>query len=244
MRHTLRGFPAITTIARSIRRSVGRRLCKHYCPVCGNGTAGFQSHGTPPRPNARCPTCGSLERHRIDWIFLQTRTNLFDGAPKRFLHVAPEKFLADRFRAIVGVDYLSADLNNTAMVKMDLTDIQYPDHSFSAIYCSHVLEHIPDDRKALTELYRVLQPESWALLQVPINAEKTYEDPAIVSPEDRTKHFGQWDHVRRCGPDYIERMRAAGFSTQVLRATDVLSLADCTHMGIQPGRYIFFCRKP
>jgi len=153
--------------------------------------------------------------------------------------------LSALFRKIDGLDYLSADLSNPrAMVQMDITRIQYPDDFFHVVYCSHVLEHIPDDRKALSELYRVLSPGGWAVLQVPITVGKTYENPAITQPDERRRHFGQWDHVRRCGPDYAERMRLAGFSVQVLRSTDVVAEADCVRMGFGPGRFIFFCRKP
>ena len=216
----------------------------HYCPVCDNNVRRFLPFGEPQRAHARCPCCGALERHRLDWIFLAQRTNLFDRQHKKMLHVAPEAFLVARFRNIEGIDYLSADLNDpSAMERMDLTDIHHPDDSFQVIYCSHVLEHIPNDRKALAELYRVLSLGGWAMLQVPITAEQTYEDPTIVTPEARQRHFGQWDHVRLCGPDYADRMRDAGFVVEVLPATDVVAAAECTRMGIQTDRYIFFCRK-
>ncbi|MFC1895145.1 class I SAM-dependent methyltransferase [Thermodesulfobacteriota bacterium] len=173
------------------------------------------------------------------------QTNLFDGSKKMMLHVAPEEFLSARFRRIENLDYLSADLSNPrAMVQMDITNINYPDNSFSVIYCSHVLEHIPNDRKAIAELYRVLCQDGWAVLQVPITAERTFEGPAIIEPEERKKHICKLDHVRRCGPDYIERMRSAGFIAQALCATDLVTEADCAKMGFQPDRLIFFCRKP
>jgi ubiquinone/menaquinone biosynthesis C-methylase UbiE len=129
------------------------------------------------------------------------------------------------------------------MERMDLTDIRHPDHTFDAIYCSHVLEHIPDDRKALAEMHRVLRPGGWAMLQVPITAAQTYEDPTIVTPEARLQRFGQWDHVRLCGLDYADRMRAAGFVVAVLPTADVVTDAECVQMRIQTDRYIFYCRK-
>lgn len=156
------------------------------------------------------------------------------------LHVAPERFLTTIFREIKNLDYLSADLNNPlAMVKMDVTKINYPDDTFSVIYCSHVLEHIPKDREAIAELYRVLRQDGWAVLQVPITVDKTYEDPTIVEPEEREKHFGQQDHVRRCGLDYAERIRAAGFIVDILRATDLINELDCSKLGFKPNRVIF-----
>ena len=129
------------------------------------------------------------------------------------------------------------------MEKMDITNINYPDNTFSIIYCSHVLEHIEDDTKALSELYRIIMQEGWAVLQVPITSDKTYEDPKITDPEMRKKHFGQWDHVRRCGPDYIERIKSAGFQSETLRATDVVNEKDCSTMGFQQSRIIFYCKK-
>jgi SAM-dependent methyltransferase len=205
---------------------------------------GFLPHGDPPRPHARCPECGSLERHRLDWVLFRDHTNLFDGKPKMMLHVAPERFLAVRLCQVRNLAYLSADLNSKrAAVCMDITQIKFPDDVFDVIYCSHVLEHIPNDRQAIAELYRVLKPDGWAVLQVPLSVAKTYENPAIVAPEERKKHFGQWDHVRACGPDYIERMRAAGFAAQQIGATDLIQERDCNRMGIQTGRLIFFCRK-
>ncbi|HUF80440.1 MAG TPA: methyltransferase domain-containing protein [Burkholderiales bacterium] len=145
---------------------------------------------------------------------------------------------------IEGLDYLSVDLSSPgAMARMDLTRMACPDSTFQAIYCSHVLEHIPDDRKAISELYRVLRPGGWAVLEVPITADKTHEDPSVVDPEERKKHFGQRDHVRRCGPDYVERVRSAGFVVQVLCSTDLAAETDCRRMGFLPAP-LFFCRKP
>ena len=240
--------PTLIRLVSPIRRPIAKALHAfgmHYCPICESNVRRFLPTGDPPRANARCPVCGSLERHRLDWVLFTKQTDLFDGSNKKMLHIAPEECLSTRFRRIENLDYLSADLSNPrAMVQMDITNINYPDNSFSVIYCSHVLEHIPNDRKAIAELYRVLCQDGWAVLQVPITAERTYEDPAIIEPEERKKHFGQWDHVRRCGPDYVERMRSAGFVAHVLRATDLMTEADCARMGFQSDRLIFFCRKP
>ncbi len=161
------------------------------------------------------------------------------------LHVAPEPFFAQRFDAVPNLDYLSADLlRPNAMVKMDITDIQYPDASFSVIYCSHVLEHVPDDRKAIGEFFRVLRPGGWALLNVPISGETTYEDPSITDPAEREKHFGQWNHVRVCGRDYIERMRNAGFDAETLRGRDLATESECRRIGFGMNNQLQFCKKP
>lgn len=240
--------PKLIRIVSIIRQPFVRALNASgllYCPICESNVHTFLPAGNPPRPHARCPVCNSLERHRLDWMLFRNMTDLFDGSRKKMLHIAPERFLSEQFRRIDNLDYLSADINwSKAMLQMDITDINYPDNSFSIIYCSHVLEHIPNDLKAIAELYRVLCQGGWAVLQVPITVEQTYENPAITEPEERKVHYGQSDHVRRCGPDYAERIRDAGFSVQVLQSTDVVTTADCERMGFQPDRYIFFCKKP
>ena len=128
------------------------------CNICGATARKFQQGPATPW-ELLCPYCYSRPRHRTAYRFFHERTDLFDGRPKRMLHVAPEAALAPKFRAIPGLDYLSGDLNPAAaMVQMDITDIRYPDNSFDVIYCSHVLEHVPDDRRAMRELARVLKP--------------------------------------------------------------------------------------
>ncbi len=217
----------------------------HYCPVCKSHLSHFILSIADLQENARCPVCRCLERHRLDWVFLNTKTNLFDGRPKKMLHVAPEAIFELKFRKISGLIYITADLNNPrVMCNLDITEIPFADHSFDVIYCSHVLEHVPNDRKALRELYRVLKPGGWALLQVPITAKKTFEDPTIEDPFERKRLFGQIDHVRRYGPDYRERLVEAGFKTTVFSAGEILkNKNDFFRLGIQDWRLIFYCEK-
>lgn len=217
---------------------------KYYCPICQNQVITFLPAGKPLRPLARCPVCNSLERHRLDWIFFREKTDLFDQNSKKMLHVAPEPFFASRLKHIANLDYVTGDLNDPrAMVTMNITNIDFPDNYFDIIYCSHVLEHITNDHKAIQELFRVCKPGGWALLQVPITAEKTFEDCTIKSPEDREKVFGQKDHVRRCGPDYIERMRKGGFKVTLFSTLDIIKPDDCIRLGVQQNRLLFFCLK-
>lgn len=109
-------------------------LARH-CPCYRASVRSFQTFGLIPRPEAKCPICGSLERHRLIYLYLRQKTDLFSARPKKMLHIAPEPKLAQLFRRVSSLDYLSADLfNPEAMVKMDITDIQYPDEAFDIIY--------------------------------------------------------------------------------------------------------------
>src|SRR5205823_10364596 len=130
------------------------------------------------------------------------------------------------------------------MVAMDITAIQFPDESFDVIYCSHVLEHVPDDRRAMREFHRVLKTGGWAILLVPITAERTVEDPSVLDPAERLRLFGQEDHVRRYGPDYTDRLREAGFEVAEVAVTDLVNAADARRMGLlQATGVIHHCWK-
>jgi len=236
---------AIFKLPRSIDRLSHRVGDQRCCPICEHTSGGFLPFGVLARPNAECPWCGSLERHRLLWMFLQHRTDLFDGRTRSMLHVAPEAVLEARFRERVGEGYLTADLfDPRAMVRMDITDIERPDDSFDVIYCSHVLEHVSDDRKAMREMRRVLKPDGWAILLVPITDETTFEDPSITDPQERLRVFGQEDHVRRYGRDYPDRLREAGFEVEEIEARDFLDADQIERMAITPAAgEIYLCRK-
>lgn len=198
--------------------------------------------GVVPRDDARCPVCGSLERHRLCWLFLTGRTDLFDGRPRRMLHVAPEPVLTRRFQRVHGIDYVSVDLcSRLADVHMDLAQLAFADETFHVIYCSHVLEHIQDDVQAMRELRRVLRPDGWAILQVPILREVTFEDPRITDPDERLAMFGQHDHVRIYGQDFADRLREAGFQVRIDRLDEQADPVRRTLYGLDPTDSIFFC---
>jgi predicted SAM-dependent methyltransferase len=187
------------------------------CPCCNSSFRKFLPAGISNRPNAQCPKCFSLERHRLIWLYLKNKTNLLSEKLK-VLHIAPEFQLYKLLRSLSNLDYLSADLSAPrAMVNVDITNMHFADNSFDVILCNHVLEHVSNDTQAMKEIYRVLKPGGWALLQVPLdgNLEETLEDPTIVSPEDRLKFYGQKDHLRLYGRDYKNRLEAAGFQVTV-----------------------------
>jgi predicted SAM-dependent methyltransferase len=161
------------------------------------------------------------------------------------LHVAPELCFESKLRERLGNGYITADLfSNRAMVKMDITDIGYPDRSFDAIYCSHVLEHVQDDRQAMKEFHRVLSSNGWAILLVPITAEKTFEDLSVNDPAERRRLFGQHDHVRRYGPDYANRLSEAGFQVTVTEHGELVTREEAVTMGLtEAAGEIFHCTK-
>ena len=185
-----------------------------YCPICSSKISAFIIN---EEGFADCPICGSGERHRVDWIFLSKNTNLLNNAHKKMLHVAPELFFISKCKKIKNLDYITIDLEDPrAQNKMDITNIKYSADFFDIIYCSHVLEHVIHDDKAIREFYRVLKKGGWAVLQVPVTIDKTFENINITTPEERKRVFGHEGHVRRCGLDYCDRIRAAaGFITKV-----------------------------
>jgi len=223
---------------RALRKLYG---LKSYCPICEKESY-FRPFGVKPRQKAQCLHCGSLERHRLLWLFFKKQEKLFENENK-ILHIAAEPYFETRFKKTFGKNYLTADLNNpNAMVKMDITDIHYPDESFDIVICNHVLEHVPDDRKAMHEFYRVIKKNGWAILNVPMkNVDKTYEDFSITTKEDREKAFGQWDHVRIYGRDYVDRLKLAGFNVSVIKREDIASVNEINRMNLD--KEIIFCKK-
>ena len=203
---------------------------RHRCPLCDSRLRHFLPFGLEHavlndklvvgggyRPNALCPVCGSLDRERLLYLYLVSKTDVFKK-PARLLHVAPEPTVAKILHGQKNLDYITADLHSKeVMVKLDVCNIQFPDNSFDAIICNHVLEHVVDDRKAMSELYRVLKPGGWAVLQVPISLSlaSTYEDFSITTASGREQAFGQDGHVRIYARDYADRLVNTGFRVEV-----------------------------
>ena len=220
---------------------IGNRV---YCPCCESHFRCFIRYG--PNRNGMCPRCGSLDRHRLLWLYLHNCTNLLCDR-LRVLHFAPEVIIQKKLRSYPNLDYTSTDLDSPlAMVRMDITDIPYTVNMFDVILCSHVLEHIPDDHKAMSELYRILKPGGWALLQVPFDAERagTFEDPTVVDPKERTRLFGQFDHVRIYGRDFMDRLERAGFTVHQEFYACELGPALAQRYGLLVELDTFYCTKP
>lgn len=203
--------------------------------------------GAGYRPNACCPVCKSFDRERLLYLFLLHETNIF-AKPQALLHVAPEPRLSEILQARPSIDYLTADKHSAGvMVRMEITNIQYHECRFDSIICNHVLEHVVDDRKAIRELYRVLRPDGWAILQVPVSMTlgKTYEDSCITTEEDRERAFGQSDHVRIYADDYVDRLEEAGFNVDIFDwTTDATNYGgDTNRFGLDTKERIYFACK-
>ncbi len=221
------------------------------CPICGESFRRFRPAGSPRRAGVLCPGCGARERDRFAALLLRRRDGLRGpvraggSARVRVLHIAPEPSVAAILRSWPEVEYLSADIRpGRAMAVLDVTKIDRPDDAFDAIWCSHVLEHVPADRAAMKELRRVLAPGGWAAIVVPIAGKTTVEDPAISSPRERKRLFGQHDHVRRYGMDVVARLEDAGFDVETVRPADVATAEEAFRYGLPANEQpVFLCRE-
>ncbi len=189
---------------------------KVECPVCQKEFSKFLSYGSDVahRDNVLCPYDLTLERHRLMWLYLKNETNFFTSQKLKVLHVAPEQCFHTLFKKQGNLDYLTGDLlSPIADIHFDLHNIPLEENRFDVVICNHVLEHVDDAKQCMSELYRVLKPGGFGIMQVPQDRTRatTYEDPTITSPEEREKHFWQYDHVRLFGLDYPDWLRSVGF---------------------------------
>ncbi len=215
-------------------------------PIDGRSFRTFLPYGyEKQRPNALSPSTLSLERHRLLWLYLETATDFFT-TNKKVLHIAPEQCFIKRFKKIKNWEYTTADLYSPIVdVKADICDLPFEDNSFDLVFCNHVLEHIPDDKKAMSELYRVLKKGGTGIFQVPqdLERETTYEDFSITSPEERAKHFGQYDHVRVYGLDYFDKLRKVGFQVEELKFANKMTKDLAEEYGLERGEILPICKK-
>jgi SAM-dependent methyltransferase len=218
---------------------------KFKCNVCGKSFRKMIPHGNTPRPNAKCPNCLSLERTRVLWFYL--KNHVVDNTQQlKILHFAPEYGLKKVLRKYQNLDYKNVDLNpDLAEEVVDITNIPYPENSFDLILCSHVLGHVPDEKKAVDELFRVLKPDGQALVMTIINwnSEKTFEDPNITSASERLENYTEPDLVRLHGADFADRLRKSGFHVEVIDYAAKLGSEVKTHFCLGNGdrEIIFKC---
>lgn len=215
-------------------------------PIDGRSYRKFLPYGYGnPRPNALSPGTLSLERHRQMWLYLQNETDFFTS-PYKVLHIAPEQAFVNRFRKLSHIKYISADLFSPIVdVKADVTDLPFDDASFDVIFCNHVLEHVIDDHSAMKELFRVMRPGGWGIMQVPLRtgSAETYEDFSITDKAGRQKHFGQYDHVRWYGMDYFARLEKAGFEVEKLYYSKMFTADERKKYGLLENEILPVVRK-
>jgi len=240
---------------------------KYYCPYCEHSFTkmlpdGFkldvieekQIIGSGYRENCTCPRCFSKDRDRLIYLYLKNKTDIFI-APHKVLHIAPEAWLKELFLRNPDIDYTSGVKKVTKMGyyydrmirELDITNLEMRDNLYDVVICNHVLEHIIDDEQAISEIYRVLKPGGWAILQVPISAtlEKTYEDKTIISKRGREKHFGQFDHVRIYGQDYPKRLEKTGFKVERTNPiSDNWYIENISKYALNVDEDLFIAHKP
>ena len=220
----------------------GGALFARECNICGYEgrfyPAGFPS-SLALRLDAGCPSCGSLERHRFLKTWADAHAGDIEG--RAVLHFAPERAVR-RFMEPLAASYTTTDVDMDKAVDMalDIENIDLPDATYGVIICSHVLEHV-DDRKALPELYRILQPGGVLLVMVPVIEAwlETYEDGDIKTPTDKFLHFGHSDHLRMYGADTAARLAGAGFEVESFVAEG----PEVSRFSLSQGERLFVCRK-
>lgn len=215
-------------------------------PIDGKSFRTFLPYGYgTQRNNVLSPSTLSLERHRLLWLYLQNETDFFKK-PLKVLHFAPEQAFYSRFKKQINLDYTTTDLESPlADVKANICNLPFKDDSFDVVLCNHVLEHIPDDTKAMNELYRVLKPGGMAVLQIPqdLNRAVTFEDDTITDKKERARIFGQYDHVRIYGRDYFDKLRTVGFKVSQVDYTKQLTQQQITKYCLAAGEIIPVCYK-
>ena len=215
-------------------------------PINGKSYRKFLPYGyVKQRDNALSPGTLSLERHRLLWLYLNNETNFFSKTLK-VLHIAPEQCFYNLFKNLKNINYTTFDLNSPlADIKGDICNLPFKENSFDFILCNHVLEHINDDKKAMKELYRVLNKNGTAILQVPINqkSSKTFEDSSIVDKKERIEKFGQYDHIRLYGLDYFKKLESFGFKVDPLKYSKEFTESEIIKYGLLKDEIIPVCKK-
>ena len=215
-------------------------------PIDGSSYRKFLSYGYQNlRQNALCPGTLSLERHRLLWLYLDRKTTFLTDSI-RVLHIAPEQVFYKKFKSFSHWDYTTSDLHSPlADVKADICALPFEDNSYDFILCNHVLEHIPNDLKAMEELYRVLKLRGTAILQVPLeeDRENTFEDDAITDQQERTRIFGQYDHVRVYGQDYYNRLEEVGFKATAVDFIKEISATEVKRFALPTERIPVVTKK-
>lgn len=238
---------------------LSKHFNNYYCPICTTHYKTFKDytgryyikgelidHFTP---NAICPGCGSDIRHRFVVSFLERETNVLD-AKLKLLHFAPERWIYDYIMKLGNIEYFPCDIDPlkfkiSNVLKVDMTDIRFPDSHFDTVLSIHVLEHIKNDITALQEIYRVLKKGGWALIAIPIYGKKTFEDSSL-DDEGRIKMYGLAEHMRMNGLDFVDKLSAVGFSADIYSIDTVHGKyldRRVSSPHVESDKWLFYCKK-
>ena len=222
---------------------------KVECPVCERSFSKFLSYGSSVahRENVLCPFDLTLERHRLMWLYLKDHSSFFRAPHLDVLHIAPEQCFHAKFKAQQNLTYLTADIESPiADMHFDLHSIPLEDNKFDVVFCNHVLEHVHDAHQCMSELFRVMKPGGFGIMQVPqdFGRELTFEDPTIVTPEEREKHYWQKDHVRLFGRDYPLWLEKAGFKVESFDKNEHYSKEIVERYRLQQSEILYIAIKP
>lgn len=218
------------------------------CPVCERSFSKFLSYGSKVahRENVLCPYDLTLERHRLMWLYLKNHSTFFTANTLDVLHIAPEQCFHELFKKQANLNYLTGDLESPiADLHFDLHHIPLENDRFDVVFCNHVMEHVDSPLQCMKELFRVMRPGSWAIMQVPqdMTREETFEDPSIVTPEDRETYYWQKDHVRLFGKDYPKYLEQAGFKVDAFHLSAHLSADQFARYCISSDEILYIAKK-
>lgn len=244
-----------------IYRKIKKTIYPCYCPLCVGYFNKWLETGVDSevltkykvigggRRLSACPNCSSVDRMRMLYSYITHNTAIFNGDSKsRILHVAPERQLKEKFLKEKGLEYIPCDkfVFGNGIIEVDITSIPFPTNHFDYVICNHVLEHVTDDEKAMSEILRVLKIDGLAILQIPYSLEisQSLEDNSIITPEEKLRVFGQEDHVRLYAlDDYVLKLRKVGFRVQLMNPFSDLLLNIPAKMGLNPKEYLILCSK-
>lgn len=243
---------------REIYRKIYYYGNKYKCNICSSKVRLMKPHGIKHeifekntiieagyRENCTCPVCKSKDRIRMVYYYLEKYTNVFVGK-NCILHFAPEFPIKQKIKKNKYAEYYDGDIQKgRATYVVDITDIQFPDNKFDYIICNQVLEHIPDEKKAINELKRVIKPNGKIIITVPIcvSNEKTFEDPNITDSKERLANFCQEDHVRLYGRDFKKRLEKFGFEVEEWRVDEHVIEQVIEEYSFSKGGLIYIATK-
>ena len=219
---------------------------ENYIPA-GSTEELFQKHhivGGGVRKNCLCPKCGKMDRERFLYYVIKNKTKISE-LNGRILHFAPEETIVNYIGENKNIDYYTCDIElGRAMHIVDITDIQFKDETFDYLICNHVMEHIPDEAKAVSEIKRVLKKKGKWIFSFPICLDMTtQEDKNIKTPEERLKYYGQEDHVRLYGKDYLKRYEKYGLKIEVCTPKKYFNEEEIEKYGFIPDDIIMIATK-